>query len=197
MNIIRKDLGKVERLDEKKIDEMLQMEEQMLVCIPCMKHKNIYKSVLSEDNQFNKILLVLKMSKNDAGYVVDVPEIGFGNIIGDGFVEGFVERIIDVNEVPVYTITPEIIDVALNSENNIYIDDEENAYYEVEEYQDVYVLVGERRVYKGKSYKKEKDVNGVFLNEEDAVKAGEMLENYGKLNDIEYKKCNVEKFSIM
>ena len=210
MNIIRRNLGKLNKISKEKIDETLKVSESILVCIPYMKQDNICKSLLTGKNNFHKVLVAASLGDCDfrdsivgakdksSCYILDVPAMSeFVNMMPSNIDNYCYTTTVDISKFPVYELTPELMDVTMKCSCDILIDESECAYVEIEEYGDVYVLIGKRRTYKGKSHKNDNEVNGVFCEEEDARKMGDMLKGYGRLNDIEYTGYEIKNFMVM
>lgn len=210
MKISREFLGKLNRLTKEKIDETLKCSDHVLACIPYMKQSNVYRSFLTGKNEFKKILMIASVKDcgfresltgvNDASscYVVAVPSgFEFVELMPENGGDLCSSSVMDISKDPIYELTPEIIYAMMKGVETIMIDGDENAYCEVGEYNDVNVLVGERIVHKGKSKRKEIEVNGVFYEKSDAEKMGEMLKSYGSLNGIEYIGYDIKNFIVL
>lgn len=210
MNVVKRNLGKLNRISKEKIEETLKASDNVLVCIPYMKQDNVSKALFEGKNNFHKVLVAASLKDcgfrnsiawaNDKSscYILNVPAMSeFVNMIPSDTDSYRCTTTVDLSEFPVYELTPELMNVMMKCSCDILIDDDECAYIESEEYGDVYVLVGKRRTYNGKSHKNDNEVNGVFCEEDDAKKMGDMLKGYGRLNDIEYTGYEIKNFMVM
>lgn len=202
MNIVKRNLGKLNRISKEKIEETLKTSDNVLVCIPYMKQDNVNKALFEGKNNFHKVLVAAFLKDFGFGaslcYTLGVPVMSeFVNMIPSNVDNYYNTTTVDISEFPVYELTPELMNTMMKCSCDILIDENECAYIESEEYGDVYVLVGKRRTYNGKSHKNDNEVNGVFCEEEDAKKMGDMLKGYGRLNDIEYTGYEIKNFLVM
>jgi hypothetical protein len=153
---------------------------------------------LGERSQDNRIVLVRCVGmtdENDVHVVVNpIKFVPYGN---DDVV--LTDWHVNINDGIIYEATPDLFTVATQKGVEIFIDENDNAYVEIEEYNGVFALIGRKRVYNksGKGYKTENELNGIFAKESGAKKLGDMLVSYGRLNDIEYKDYKVENFVVM
>ena len=123
--------------------------------------------------------------------IVSIPTISY---CGDFYVP-MPDRSVLISDL--YELSPEIFTAITHDADDIFIDEADNTYIEGEETNGVFVLIGNYKKYKGKSFKKGKEVNGVFSTEEDAKKMGDMLKDYGRLNDIEYTDYQIHNFLVL
>lgn len=197
MNIVKRNLCKLNKISEEKLKTLVEYDGTTLVGVPSRKIMNHYGVSIGKDPVIKTSLVIGKLYKlketdwSGEYALVDVPTINeYENNTQTN------ERIaVPANSL--YELTPEIFTSITHGVDDIFIDEEDNAYIEGEEYDGIFVLLGKFKKYKGKSYKNDKEINGVFYTEEDAKKMGDMLKEYGRINDIEYTDYEIHNFLVM
>ena len=201
MNIVRKEVCHLNKIDNEKLKSLMEYDGTPLVGILSHHIINQHSCVLGKPAEFKHILVIGRLKGIEetewAGVKVKV-EIPNVDSYPDPLKNGsplFVE--ISVGSDDLYELSPEIFTVITHNIDKIFVDENDDAYIEGEETNGVFVLIGNYKKYKGKSFKKDKEVNGVFSTEEDAKKMGDMLKDYGRLNDMEYTDYQIHNFLVL
>lgn len=201
MSIVRKDLCHLNKIDNEKFRSLMEYDGTPLVGILSHYIINQHSCVLGKPAEFKHILVIgrlkgIEETEWDGVMVkVEIPNMDvYPNPLKNGsplFVE------ISVGSDDLYELSPEIFTAITHNIDKIFVDENDDAYIEGEETNGVFVLIGNYKKYKGKSFKKDKEVNGVFSTEEDAKKMGDMLKDYGRLNDMEYTDYQIHNFLVL
>lgn len=201
MSIVRKDLCHLNKIGNEKLKSLMEYDGTPLVGILSHHIINQHSCVLGKQAEFKHILVIGRFKGIEetewAGVTVkvEIPNVDvYPNPLRNGsplFVE------ISVGSDDLYELSPEIFTAITHNIDKIFVDENDDAYIEGEETNGVFVLIGNYKKYKGKSFKKDKDVNGVFSTEEDAKKMGDMLKDYGRLNDMEYTDYQIHNFLVL
>lgn len=201
MSIVRKDLCHLNKIDNEKFRSLMEYDGTPLVGILSHHIINQHSCVLGKPAEFKHILVIgrlkgIEETEWDGVMVkVEIPNMDvYPNSLKNGsplFVE------ISVGSDDLYELSPEIFTAITHNIDKIFVDENDDAYIEGEETNGVFVLIGNYKKYKGKSFKKDKEVNGVFSTEEDAKKMGDMLKDYGRLNDMEYTDYQIHNFLVL
>lgn len=201
MSIVRKDLCHLNKIGNEKLKSLMEYDGTPLVGILSHHIINQHSCVLGKQAEFKHILVIGRFKGIEetewAGVTVkvEIPNVDvYPNPLRNGsplFVE------ISVGSDDLYELSPEIFTAITHNIDKIFVDENDDAYIEGEETNGVFVLIGNYKKYKGKSFKKGKEVNGVFSTEEDAKKMGDMLKDYGRLNDIEYTDYQIHNFLVL
>ena len=198
-NIIKKEICQLKKMDADKMKELLDGRVDDSPVLVAMKVTYFTNTTgLNTSSQDNRLMIVKCVGMNDENDIhIIVNPINFIPAKTDDV--GFSDWHVNANDGILYEATPELFAVASQKGAEIFIDDNDVAYVEIEEYNGVFALIGKKRVYNknGKGYKTENEINGIFAKEEGAKKLGDMLLNYGRLNDIEYKDYKIENFVVM
>ena len=194
---IKKELCKLNKISKDKLKSMLEYDGSTLVGVKSTKIMNPYQVSIGKSPEERETLVIGKLvgideTKNSEDIaIVNIPTISY---CGDFYVP-MSDRSVPISDL--YELSPEIFTAITHDADDIFIDEADNAYIEGEETNGVFVLIGNYKKYKGKSFKKGKEVNGVFSTEEDAKKMGDMLKDYGRLNDIEYTDYQIHNFLVL
>lgn len=194
---IKKELCKLNKISKDKLKSMLEYDGSTLVGVKSTKIMNPYQVSIGKSPEKKETLVIGKLvgideTKNSGDIaIVSIPTISY---CGDFYVP-MPDRSVPISDL--YELSPEIFTAITHDADDIFIDEAVNAYIEGEETNGVFVLIGNYKKYKGKSFKKGKEVNGVFSTEEDAKKMGDMLKDYGRLNDIEYTDYQIHNFLVL
>ena len=194
---IKKELCKLNKISKDKLKSMLEYDGSTLVGVKSTKIMNPYQVSIGKSPEERETLVIGKLvgidkTKNSGDIaIVSIPTISY---CGDFYVP-MSDRSVPISDL--YELSPEIFTAITHGVDDIFIDKADNAYIEGEEYNGVFVLLGHVKKYKNKTFKKDKEINGVFSTEEDAKKMGEMLKDYGRLNDIEYTDYEIHNFLVM
>ena len=201
MSKIKKELCKLNKISKDKLKSMLEYDGSTLVGVKSTKIMNPYQVSIGKSPEEKETLVIGKLvgideTKNSGDIaIVSIQTVRYCGDFYDPMPDRSVSIIVPI--IDLYELSPEIFTAITYGVDDIFIDETDNAYIEGEECNEVFVLLGHFKKYKNKTFKKDKEINGVFSTEEDAKKMGEMLKEYGRLNDIEYTDYEIHNFLVM
>lgn len=191
---MRKNICKLNKINCEKLSSLINYDGEILVGISLNKLMNPYGVSIGKDPEIKKVLMIgrLKNIDNDDVYL-EVPKVNEYDITNNEVLT-HIKTKVDA----LYELTAEIFVALTNGADKMFIDDDGTIFIEEGEYNNVFALVGKFKKYKeDNSFDTDKEINGIFIKKEDAVKMGEMLKNYGRLNDIEYTDYEIHNFFAM